>query len=95
MYASAGYAEEICTKYGLINEGKMLATGSPESLRDSVSSKISVHVNSNIYPDDYTWQQINDKKFIKVNSENEIPIIVKKLLILEEKYITSKEKTIA
>ena len=59
------YAEEICTKYGLISEGSMLAAGSLDELHSLVFSGLSV--------------TINDKKF-KINSYDEIPMLVKQIV---------------
>ena len=64
------YAEEICTKYGLISEGSMIATGSFDELHSLVFSRISV--------------MINDKE-IKVSSRDEIPALVKRIVDSGEK----------
>lgn len=43
------YAQEICTRYGLIDKGVLLAAGTLEELRRSVSPQIRVRINvSNI-----------------------------------------------
>ncbi|MDR3002257.1 MAG: ABC transporter ATP-binding protein [Fibromonadaceae bacterium] len=59
------YAEEICTKYGLINEGNMLATGSFDELHALVSSKLMVTINADKY---------------EVDSQEEIPALVKQIV---------------
>lgn len=45
------YAQEICTRYGLIDEGKLLTVGTLEELRDGVSSGMSVQIRADRVPD--------------------------------------------
>ena len=46
------YAQEICTRYGLINKGVLLAAGTLEELRRAVSPRIRVRIKaSNISPE--------------------------------------------
>ena len=40
------YAQEICTRYGLIEEGRLLAAGTLDELRRSVSPRITVKVRA-------------------------------------------------
>lgn len=40
------YAQEICTRYGLIEEGRLLAAGTLDELRRSVSPRITVRVRA-------------------------------------------------
>ena len=75
------YAQEICTTYGLMNKGSLLATGNIEKLRAMVSSKVKVRVKASCIPDDVEYQQAGDHTYdINVNSEDEIPRIVKRIV---------------
>ena len=75
------YAQEICTTYGLMNKGNLLATGNIEKLRAMVSSKIRVRVKASFLPDDMKYQHAGDHIYdINVNSEDEIPMIVKRIV---------------
>lgn len=72
------YAQEICTTYGLINEGRLLATGNIEKLRAMVSSGIKVCVKASRMPDGMAYQKIGEHTYsLTVNTEDEIPHIVK------------------
>lgn len=72
------YAQEICTTYGLINEGRLLATGTIEELRAMVSSRIKVCVKASRMPDGMTYQKIGERTYsFTVNTEEDIPPIVK------------------
>lgn len=75
------YAQEICTTYGLINDGRLLAIGNIEKLRAEVSSGIKVCVKASRMPDGMTYQEIGERKYsITVNIEDEIPYIVKSIV---------------
>lgn len=75
------YAQEICTTYGLMNKGNLLATGNMEKLRAMVSSKVKVRVKASRIPDDMEYQQAGDHTYdMNVNSEDEIPLIVKRIV---------------
>ena len=38
------YAQEICTRYGLIEEGSLLASGTLEELREEAFSEITLQI---------------------------------------------------
>ena len=71
------YAEEICTKYGLISEGSMLASGSLDELHSLVFSGLTVELK--VEPDIRFCKDKNEKcgmwnaeweKFRMVNAAN-------------------------
>jgi len=79
------YAEEICTQYGLISEGKMLACGSPEELHSLAFSgltlKLKVEGGDLSIPGkrvgiEHTGANCNELR-IEINSSDEIPGIVR------------------
>ena len=75
------YAQEICTTYGLINEGSLLATGDIEKLRSMVSSKVRVRVQASLIPHDIVYEKVGEDTYdITVSTESEIPLIVKEIV---------------
>ena len=75
------YAQEICTTYGLMNKGSLFAAGNIEKLRTMVSPKVKVRVKASCLPKDMEYEKIGEHTYdISVNSEDEIPLIVKKIV---------------
>lgn len=75
------YAQEICTTYGLLNEGNLLATGTLEQLRAAVSSGMTVCVKASRMPDGIAYRKIGEHTYnLTVNTEDEIPQIVKNIV---------------
>lgn len=74
------YAQEICTRYGLMSEGRLLAEGSLAELRDKVNSDITVTIKSTVAPLG-RYRQIDPLTFeIKVKSEQEIPQLIRQIV---------------
>jgi len=72
------YAQEICTTYGLISEGSLLATGNIEKLRSMVSSKLTVRLKASLIPNGMVYEKTGEDTYnITVSSEDEIPLIIK------------------
>jgi ABC-2 type transport system ATP-binding protein len=72
------YAQEICTTYGLISEGSLLATGNIEKLRSMVSSKLTVRLKASLIPNSMVYEKTGEDTYnITVSSEDEIPLIIK------------------
>ena len=67
------YAQEICCRYGLIDDGIMFANGTLDELRALISSGITVKIKT----DDAEKQQVQE---FNVKSEDEIPAIVKRIV---------------
>ena len=75
------YAQEICTTYGLMDKGSLFATGNIEKLRSMVSDKVKVRVKASCLPKDMEYEKIGERTYdISVNSEDEIPLIVKRIV---------------
>lgn len=75
------YAQEICTSYGLIDEGALLAAGTLEELRAMVFSGVKVRVKADHLPDRLRCRVIGEGTYeITVDSEGEIPLIVKQIV---------------
>ena len=75
------YAQEICTSYGLISDGIMLAAGNLENLRSMVFPGLTVSITADLFPKDISATKIGDNDYeIKVESEKEIPNIIKHIV---------------
>ena len=75
------YAQEICTTYGLINRGSLFAIGNIGKLRSMVSDKRKVRVKASGIPKDLEHRKVSENVYeIDVNSEHEIPLIVKRIV---------------
>jgi ABC-2 type transport system ATP-binding protein len=74
------YAEEICTKYGLISEGSMLAAGSLDELHSLVFSGMTAKIKSDKYPQGFKMRQDGEFMLVDINSQDEIPFLVKRII---------------
>jgi len=74
------YAEEICTKYGLISEGSMLAAGTLDELHSLVFSGMTAKLKSDKYPQGLKTRQDGEYMLVDINSQDEIPPLVKQII---------------
>ncbi len=75
------YAQEICTTYGLMNKGNLFATGTIDTLRTMVSSKVKVRVKASDMPEHMGCQKVGEHMYeIEVDSQEAIPRIVKAIV---------------
>lgn len=75
------YAQEICTHFGLMDHGHLIADGSLEELRSKLYSgiKVKMKVYGGIFP--LPYRKIDGCTYeITVNTEEEIPTIVRKIV---------------
>ncbi len=71
------YAQEICTRYGLIDKGHLFADGSLQQLRSRISLGVSVKIKADKCPSITGLNKISNNTFeINVKSEEDIPTIV-------------------
>ena len=71
------YAEEICTSYGLIDEGVLFAQGKIEELRGMVSSGYKLTIKSDIEPIKPSFKVKGENTFeIEVDSEADVAKVV-------------------
>ncbi len=56
------YAQEICTVYGLMNKGRLFASGDITQLRSMVRRNISVRVKAGRMPDDMAYREAGDHR---------------------------------
>ena len=63
------------------DKGSLFATGNIEKLRSMVSDKVKVRVKASRVPRDMEYEKIGEHTYdISVNSEDEIPLIVKRIV---------------
>ena len=75
------YAQEICTRYGLIHDGRLLAKGTLEELRRQVHSGITVKITAKGLPANMPYTAIGKYEYqTTVQTETEIPQIVCNIL---------------
>jgi len=74
------YAEEICTKYGLISEGVLLAAGSLDELHSRVFTGLTVKIKADKYPERPGMQRNSEYITIEVKSQEDIAAFVKQIV---------------
>ncbi len=75
------YAQEICTGYGLIDHGTMLAVGDIDHIRSMVFSGMTATIRADKYPDNMAVKLVDDKSCeIDIQSEEDLPLIVKSIV---------------
>lgn len=74
------YAQEICTRYGLIEEGSLLASGTLEELREEAFSEITLQIRADKMPPGMGFKKTGAQEYeTAVRSEKEIPEIVRRI----------------
>lgn len=75
------YAQEICTRYGLIEEGSLLAAGTLEELRSKVCSGITLSICASRIPDELSYRKTGEQQFeLDIRLKSDIPQIVRKIV---------------
>ncbi len=75
------YAQEVCSSYGLIDDGKLLAVGSIDALRCRFFSGLKVYIKANYFPEGVAFRKVEGQLAeINVQTEEEIPPIVKSIV---------------
>ena len=75
------YAQEICTTYGLMNRGRLFATGNITELRSMVCRNTKLRIKASCMPNDMAYQEVGDHIYdMDVASEHDIPLIVKRIV---------------
>jgi len=75
------YAQDVCSSYGLINNGELLASGDIDALRDLVFAGCHVKIIADKIPDSLHADKTDEQTYmIDVDTEDEIPIIVKAIV---------------
>jgi len=88
------YAQDVCSSYGLIDNGQMLAVGNLNELRNMVFSGSHVRIETDRIPDGLTAQKTGDNTYsVDVTSDDEIPVIAQAIIDAGGKlYHISSEK---
>ena len=74
------YAQEICTRYGLIEEGRLLASGTLEELRAEAFSQITLQIRAGSMPTGMGFRQTGAQEYeTMIHTEEEIPEIVRRI----------------
>lgn len=75
------YAQEVCSTYGLIDDGSLLASGSIEALRSLVFSGLTVEIQADRFPNTVRVHRINGNiGEIDVSSQEDIPPLVRQMI---------------
>lgn len=75
------YAQELCTSYGLIDEGRLFALGNLETLRNQVQKGFNVLIYTDKMPTDIAATRAGEMEYrCNVTSKDEIPAIIKKIV---------------
>lgn len=74
------YAQEICTRYGLIEEGQLLASGTLDELRAETFSRITLQIRAGSMPPGMGFRRTGALEYeTSIRSEEEIPEIVRRI----------------
>jgi ABC-2 type transport system ATP-binding protein len=75
------YAQEICTRYGLIAQGSLLALGTLDQLRSQVFRSKTLRISASGIPESLHFQKWGTQEFeTKIQDRKEIPILVRKIV---------------
>ncbi len=75
------YAQEICTRYGLIEEGRLLAAGTLEQLRKQAFSGLTLQIRAARLPIGLPLRKGHaDQYEMDIQSEEEIPALVRRIV---------------
>lgn len=75
------YAQEICTRFGLMDEGELLADGTFAQLCDRVIADRKVQIKASKIPEKLPHKKTGGQEFeVTISSEDEIPYIVREIV---------------
>lgn len=75
------YAQEICTRYGLIEEGSLLALGTLEELRKQVFTSKLLRICASAIPENLYFRKCGINEFeTEIHHKKEIPDLVRKIV---------------
>ena len=75
------YAQEICTRYGLIEEGRLLAAGTLDQLRKQAFSGLTLQIRAARLPIGLPLRKGHaDQYEMDIQSEEEIPALVRRIV---------------
>ena len=75
------YAQELCTRYGLLEEGSLLALGTLEELQKKVLQRPILQITARQFPEDLPFKKTGDLSYeTEIASEEEIPGLLRQIL---------------
>lgn len=75
------YAQEICTRYGLIEQGALLALGTIDELCARVFTSKSLHLCASDVPEELNFVKCGANEFeTQIHDKKEIPDLVRKIV---------------
>ncbi len=75
------YAQEICTRYGLLSCGKLLAEGTLEEFRSRLCPETKVQLNATNIPDRLSLRRTGNQEYeLTLSSKEEIPALVRRIV---------------
>jgi len=75
------YAQEICTRYGMIDQGTLLASGTIDELRARVFTSKSLRICASAVPDKLNFVKCGANKFeTQIQDKKEIPDLIRKIV---------------
>lgn len=75
------YAQEICTRYGLMDQGKLLATGTLGELRQRIDSGTILEICAAHMPEGPGFQKAGEMLYEnRIHRDSEIPVLVRQIV---------------
>lgn len=75
------YAQEICTRYGLMEEGRLLSVGTLEELRAGIEPGMKVIIKAKGVSGRRAYRRLDDMTFeADIKAEDEIPGLVREIV---------------
>lgn len=75
------YAQEICTRYGMIDQGTLLASGTIDELRARVFTSKSLRICASAVPDKLNFVICGANEFeTQIQDKKEIPDLIRKIV---------------
>lgn len=75
------YAQEICTRYGLMDLGKLLATGTLGELRQRIDSGTILEICAAHMPEGLGFQKAGEMLYEnRIHRDSEIPVLVRQIV---------------
>ena len=75
------YAQEICTRYGLMDQGKLLATGTLGELRQRIDSGTILEICAAHMPEGLGFQKAEEMLYEnRIHRDSEIPVLVRQIV---------------
>ena len=79
------YAQEICTRYGMIDQGTLLASGTIDELRARVFTSKSLRICASAVPDKLNFVKCGANEFeTQIQDKKEIPDLIRKIVDVGE-----------